>query len=58
MAQYHMEEAVLYYVETDKTLHLILPAGDCKHLFEEAHGGKFGACLKDAKVHGELLKHY
>ena len=36
-AQYHMEEGVLYYIETDKTLHLILPAGDHKHLFEEVH---------------------
>ena len=57
-AQYHMEEGVLYYVETDKTLRLIPPAGDRKHLFEEAHSGKFGAHLRDAKVHGELSKHY
>ena len=53
-----MEEGVLYYVESDKTLHLIPPAGDRKHLFEEAHSGKFDAHLRDAKVHGELLKHY
>ena len=46
-AQYHMEEGVLYYVETDKTLHLILPAGNRKHLFEEAHGGKFDAHLRE-----------
>ena len=57
-AQYHMEEGVLYYVESDKTLCLIPPAGDRKHLFEEAHSGKFGAHLRDAKVHGELSKHY
>lgn len=53
-----MGERVLYYVESDKTLHLIPPAGDRKHLFEEAHSGKFGAHLRDAKVHGELSKHY
>ena len=57
-AQYHMEEGVLYYVETDKALCLIPPAGDSKHLFEEAYSGKFGAHLRDAKVHGELSKHY
>ena len=27
-------------------------------MFEEAHSGKFGAHLRDAKVHGELSKHY
>ena len=53
-AQYHMEEGVLYYVESDKTLHLIPPAGDRKRLFEEAHSGKFDAHLMDVKVHGEL----
>ena len=57
-AQYHMEEGALYYIETDKTLCLIPPAGDRKHLFEEAHRGKFGAHLRDAWVHGELSKHY
>ena len=57
-AQYHMEESVLYYVESDKTLRLIPPAGDRKYLFEEAHSGKFCAHLRDAKVHGELSKHY
>ena len=56
--QYHIEEGVLYYVKTFKTLHLIPPAGDRKHLFEEAHSGKFCAHLRDAKVHGELSKHY
>ena len=46
------------YVETDKTLHLIPLEGDHKHLFEEAHSGKFGTYLRDAKVHGELSKYY
>ena len=44
-AQYHMEGSVLYYVEADKTLRLIPPTGYRKHLFEEAHCGKFGAHL-------------
>ena len=57
-AQYHMEGGVLYYVEADKTLRLIPPTGYCKHLFEEAHCGKFGAYLGGAKVHGQLSKHY
>ena len=53
-----MDEGVLYYVEADKTLCLIPPTGDCKHVFEEAYCGKFGAHLRDAKVHGQLSKHY
>ena len=57
-AQYHMEGGVLYYVEADKTLRLIPPTGYRKHLFEEAHCGKFGAHLGGAKVHGQLSKHY
>ena len=56
--QYHMEGGVLYYVEADKTLRLIPPTGYHKHLFEEAHCGKFGAHLVGAKVHGQLSKHY
>ena len=27
-------------------------------LFQEAHGGEFGAHLSDSKVHSELYKHY
>ena len=57
-AQYHMEGGVLYYVEADKTLRLIPPTGYRKHLFEEAHCGKFGAHLGGTKVHGQLSKHY
>ena len=56
--QYLMMEDVLYYVETDKTLRLIPPDCDRIKLFEEAHSGTFGAHLRDAKVHGELSKHY
>ena len=57
-SQYHLMEGVLYYVETDKTLHLIPPESDRRRLFEEVHSGTFGAHLRDAKVHGELSKHY
>ena len=49
---------IRYYVEADKTLCLIPPTGYRKHLFKEAHYGKFGAHLGDAKIHGQLSKHY
>ena len=57
-AQYHMEGGVLNYVEADKTLRLVPPTGYRKHLFEEAHCGKFGAYLGGAKVHGQMSKYY
>ena len=38
------------FLTSDKTLHLVPPTGDHKHLFKEAHSGKFGAHLRDAKV--------
>ena len=56
--QYHMIESVLYYIETDKSVRLIPPECDHRELFVEAHSGAFGAHLRDAKVHGELSKHY
>ena len=37
---------------------MIPPAGSSKRLFQQAHGGTFGAHLGDAKVHSELRKHY
>ena len=56
--QYHLEDDILYYVAADKTLRLIPPISDCEQLFKEAHTGPFGAHLREAKVHGELCKHY
>ena len=53
-----MIESVLYYIETDKSVCLIPPECDHRELFEEGHSGAFGAHLRDAKVHGELSKHY
>ena len=53
-----MEGDVLHYVKADKTLHLVPPTGYRKILFEDAYSRKFGAHLRDVKVHGKLLKHY
>ena len=57
-AHYHIKRGVLYYVKADKILCFIPPTGDRKHLFKEAHSSKFGAHLRDAKVHGKLSKYY
>ena len=56
--QYQLMDGILYYVANDKTLQLIPPTTDRKQLFEEVHCGPFGAHLREAKVHGELYKHY
>ena len=45
-------------MERDKTLQVIPPMSYRKMLFEEAHGGQFGAHLGSAKVHGQLARSY
>ena len=57
-SQYEVVGGVLYHVEPDKTLRIIPPAGDRKQIFEEAHAGTFGGHLREAKIHGQLSKHY
>jgi len=57
-AQFTLEEDILYRVEPDGTLRVIPPAGMRENLFQTAHGGVFGAHLRDAKVYSELRKHF
>ena len=54
-SQYSLLEGVLYHVEKDKTLRVVPPAEEREKLFHEAHDGKFGGHLRDAKVHGQLI---
>ena len=56
--QYTLEDDVLYRVEDDGTLRIIPPTDWRERLFMEAHGGKFGAHLSDAKVFSQLRRHY
>ena len=49
---------MLYSVEKDKTLRVIPAVGDRKGIFDEAHSGTLGGHLREAKVHGQLAKHY
>ena len=56
--QYTLEDDVLYRVEDDGTLRLIPPTNWRERLFVEAHGGRFGAHLSDAKVFSKLRRHY
>ena len=57
-SQYTIIEGVLYRIEGDKTLRMIPPTSQRDKLFHQAHDGKFGAHLRDAKIHGELSRHY
>ena len=57
-SQYHVQDDVLYRVEMDCTLRVIPPSETRERLFQEAHGGRFGAHLSDGKVHSELQRHY
>lgn len=57
-SQYLLQDDVLYRVESDSTLRVIPPKSTREHLFQQAHGGRFGAHLSDVKVHSELRRHY
>lgn len=56
--QYTLQDDVLYKVEGDGTLRVVPPVDQRKSLFLEAHGGRFGAHLGNAKVYSELQRHY
>ena len=51
-------DGVFYYVEGDKMLRLIPPATDWHQLFLEAHEGPFAGHLREAKIFGQLARHY
>ena len=57
-AQYTMIEGVLYRIESDKTLRVVVPVGDRENLFKEAHSGKCGGHLREVKIHSQLSRHY
>ena len=56
--EYTLLDGVLYHVEKDKTLRIVSPLGDREDLFKAVHSGTFGGHLHDAKLHGQLGRHY
>ena len=56
--QYTLEDDILYHVEDNGTLRVVPPVSQRERLFMEAHGGRFGAHLSDAKVYSEIRRHY
>ena len=53
----HLNE-VLYWMESDSILRMVLPQSHRERLFKEMHNGRFGAHLSATKVHSELRRHY
>ena len=49
---------ILYHIESDKTLRVVVPETERKVLFDEAHAGVFGGHLRGAKIHSQLSRHY
>ena len=49
---------ILYHIESDKTLRVVVPETERKVLFDEAHAGMFGRHLRGAKIHSQLSRHY
>ena len=56
--QYAMVDKVLYWVEPDKTLRVVVPESDQESLFHEAHSGKYGGHLRETNIHSQLSHHY
>ena len=57
-SRYTAIDGVLYRVEQDKTLRIIPPTAERRHLFLEAHEGPFSGHLREAKIHSQLARHY
>ena len=57
-SQYSVVDRVLYHVEKDGTLRIIPLAASREKLFKDAHSGAYGAHLHEAKLYGQLSKHY
>ena len=56
--QYEVIDDVLYHIEPDKTLRIVVPKVERKVVFDEAHSRVLGAHLREAKIHGQLSRHY
>ena len=57
-SQHVIEDDVLYRLEGNGTLRVIPPTPLRSKIFQDAHGGRFGAHLSDVKVYSELRRHF
>ena len=56
--KFEIQDGVLYHLEKDKTLRIVVPTDRRKELFDDAHSGMFRAHLRGAKIHSQLGQHY
>ena len=51
---------MMYYITLNliKTLRIVVPKVERKMVFDEVHSGVLGAHLREAKIHGQLSRHY
>ena len=57
-SQYEVLDGVLFKVESDGHLKVVVPESDRERLFKEVRAGKFGGHLRDAKIYSQLNRHY
>ena len=57
-SMFTIQNGILNKVEKDKTLRIVPPSRDRQKLFMEVHQGPFSGHLREAKIHGQLSKHY
>ena len=57
-SQFAIVDRVLYHMEKDGTLRIVPPSARREKLFQDAHGGMYGAHLREAKLYGQLSKYY
>ena len=57
-SMFTIQDGILYKVEKDKTLRIVPPSRDRQKRFMEVHQGPFSGHLREAKIHGQLSKHY
>ena len=54
----NMLDGTLYRIEPDKSKNIVPPTSDRHQLFLDVHEGAFSGHLREAKIHGQLSRHY
>ena len=56
--QFTIVDEVLFRIQLDKTLRLVVPAEERRRLFDEVHAGIYASHQRTSKIHAVLSKHY
>ena len=57
-SQYEIIDGVLYYIGKDHGRRVVPAKRNREELFTEAHRGVLGGHLEEAKIYGQLMRHY